>query len=142
MSEIKVDQKYFLDTSALLALWNEEKGAAIVERILNQSLQEKVFVLVSFMTYMEAYYRLWRRCSQAVARDFYLRLKTLPMNRVDFDEDTLLKAAELKATKGLSVADSWIVASAISHQAVLVHKDPQFEQVKDVIQLLTLPYKV
>ncbi len=142
MPEIRTDKKYFLDTSALLALWNAEKGAEIVERILNQSFQKGFSVLVSFMTYMEAYYRLWRRCNQDVARDFYLRLQTLPITRIDFDENILLKAAELKATKSLSVADSWIIASAISHQAILVHKDPEFEQVKDLIQLWALPYKV
>ncbi len=142
MPEIRIDKKYFLDTSALLALWNAEKGAEIVERILNQSFQKGLNVLVSFMTHMEAYYRLWRSCNQGVARDFYLRLKTLPITRIDFDENILLKASELKATKSLSVADSWIIASAISHQAVLVHKDPEFEQVKDLIQLWALPYKV
>jgi predicted nucleic acid-binding protein len=138
----KVETKYLLDTSALLALWNEEKGAEIVEKLLQQAAGRKIKALVSFMTYMESYYRLWRSQGQEIAQDYYLRLKTLPLVRIDMDENILLKAAELKATKSLSVADSWIIATAIFQQAVVVHKDPEFEQVKDLVKLLPLPYKI
>jgi len=142
MPATKAERKYLLDTSALLALWNAERGSEFVEKLLHQSLRKKIKVLVSFMTYMEATYRLWRSRGQAVAKEFYIHLNTLPILRIDLDENILLKAAELKATKNLSVADSWIIASAVGHQATLVHKDPEFEQVKDLIQLWALPYKV
>ncbi len=41
----------------------------------------------------------------------------------------------------LSVCDSWIAATAIAEEAVLVHKDPEFEQVKAIVRLKALPYK-
>jgi predicted nucleic acid-binding protein len=142
MPAIRNEEKYLLDTSALLALWNEEKGADAVDNLLQGALRKKNKVLVSFMTYMESYYRLWRSRNEQTAKDFYLHLKTLPVIRIDPDENLLLKAAELKATKNLSVADSWIIATGIVHQAVIVHKDPEFERVKDLLRLLPLPYKV
>ena len=37
-------------------------------------------------------------------------------------------AARIKAGGGLSVADAWIAATALHHQAVLVHKDPEFDR--------------
>jgi predicted nucleic acid-binding protein len=36
-------------------------------------------------------------------------------------------ASRIKAHGGLSVADSWIWATAIAYGATLVHKDPEFE---------------
>jgi predicted nucleic acid-binding protein len=142
MPAIKSEKKYLLDTSALLALWNEEKGADAVEKLLQEAARKHRTVLVSFMTYMESYYRLWKNRNEETARDFYHQLKTLPVVRIDPDEALLLKAAELKATKSLSLADSWIIATGIIHQAVIVHKDPEFEQVRDLTPLMPLPYKV
>ncbi len=39
------------------------------------------------------------------------------------------------------MADSFIIATAMANNATLVHKDPEFEQVEDKVELLTLPYK-
>lgn len=48
---------------------------------------------------------------------------------------------EIKAINSLSVCDSWIIATAIATKSILVHKDPEFEQVKKKVLLKTLPYK-
>ena len=45
------------------------------------------------------------------------------------------------ALLAVSVADSWIIATALENGAPLVHKDPEFEQVKDRLSLFPLPYK-
>jgi predicted nucleic acid-binding protein len=50
------------------------------------------------------------------------------------------KAIEIKATNSFSVCDSWVIATAIVTGSVLVHKDPEFEQVKTLVKLETLPY--
>jgi predicted nucleic acid-binding protein len=142
MPATRSERKYLLDTSALLALWNEEKGADAVEELLQEAARKRRTVLVSFMTYMESYCRLWKSQNEETARDFYHQLKTLPVVRIDPDEALLLKAAELKATKSLSVAESWIIATGVIHQAVIVHKDPEFEQARELIPLMPLPYKV
>ena len=45
-----------------------------------------------------------------------------------------MEAARLKANGGLSVADSRIGATAIIHNAVLVHKDPEFTKFGNILQ--------
>ncbi|MBI4379409.1 MAG: PIN domain-containing protein [Nitrospinae bacterium] len=52
----------------------------------------------------------------------------------------IIIASEIKATKNLLVADSWIIASAIRTNSVLVHKDPEFEQVAGRVDMIRLPY--
>jgi predicted nucleic acid-binding protein len=51
----------------------------------------------------------------------------------------LEKAAEIKATYNLSLADAWISASALLSDSILVHKDPEFKAL-DCDQML-LPFK-
>ena len=58
-----------------------------------------------------------------------------------FDEPTLLTAARLKAENHISIADSMIAAVAIQNRATLVHKDPEYECLKDRLEMEALPYK-
>ena len=128
---------YVLDTSALLTLWNDEEGADIVERIMRSG----VLIYVSFMTFMEGRYRLWKNVGKGESDEFSQYLELLPVKRVNINDLIFEKSVEIKATNNLSVCDSWIIATAITTNSVLVHKDPEFEQVKKKIKLKTLPYK-
>ena len=137
MTETK-SRLFALDTSALLTLWNDEPGADEAEKILTSKDNS---VIVSFMSYMECYYRIWKNCGQEKGREIYAYLFTLPMERIDLSEEILQTAVEIKATCALSVADSWIIATARIKDAILVHKDPEFLQVKSTVQLYNLPFK-
>ena len=57
------------------------------------------------------------------------------------DEALLLNAARIKSTHSLSLADSVIAAIAAQHKAILLHKDPEFEPLQDVVETEALPYK-
>ncbi len=46
----------------------------------------------------------------------------------------------IKATHPLSVADAWIAAVALQLKVTLVHKDPDFENLPELLQE-RLPYK-
>jgi predicted nucleic acid-binding protein len=54
--------------------------------------------------------------------------------------ELLERAAAVKACFPLSLADAWIAAAALQLDAVLVHKDPEFEKVTG-LKLESLPYK-
>jgi uncharacterized protein len=126
-----------LDSSALLTLWNDEAGAEVVESILHSG--EKIYI--SFMSLMECRYRLWKNIGLEESDRFSTHLELLSLEILWVNRDILEKAIEIKATKNLSVCDSWIIATAILTGSVLIHKDPEFEQVKDLVALKALPYK-
>jgi len=130
-------ESYVLDTSAIFALWNDEEGADTVEHILHSGAP----VLVSFMTIMEGRYRLWKNAGKETSDEFSKYLSLLPVRRIDMTNAIFENAIEIKATNSLSVCDSWIIATAIATKSILVHKDPEFEQVKKIVLLKTLPYK-
>ncbi len=132
---------YLLDTSALLVLRYDEEGADEVEALLHRRRGGESECLVSFMTFMEYFYSVWRGEGKATALKAYLQMKMLPLKRIDLTESLLLLAAELKATYPLSLADSWIAATAIESRTILVHKDPEFEQLAGRVELKALPYR-
>lgn len=133
-------ESFVLDTSAILALWNEEEGASIIDKILrSRSHHRKVFV--SFMTFMECRYRLSKDHGENTADEIFRALSLLPVTRVDVDDALLIAASELKARYNISVAESWIIATAIARKATLVHKDPEFEALADRVTMKALPYK-
>ncbi len=137
MEETAATDSYVLDTSALLTLWNDEQGADSVEHVLRSNAK----IYISFMTCMESRYRLWKNIGKEESEEFSRYLDLLPVKRVDITDAIFEKAIEIKATHTLSVCDSWIIATAVEKNAVIVHKDPGFEQVKTMVELKTLPYK-
>ena len=90
---------------------------------------------------MEVYYIYLQEQGRERAQLWISKLKKLPLVRVDSDEITGQIAGELKASHRMSFADAWIAALAKRHGAILVHKDPEFESVSQVIQLQALPYR-
>ncbi len=135
IKETKTPDSYVLDTSAILTLWNDENGADTVEQILRSN----AIIYVSFMSFMEGRYRLWKNVGKKESNDFTIYLDLLPIKRIDLNDSVFEKAIEIKATNSLSVCDSWIIATAIIKNSILVHKDPEFAQLKKKIKLKTLP---
>ncbi len=134
-------ERYTLDTSAVVAYFEDEPGAAQVERLLARAQDGRVEVNASFMTFMELLYRVWRRGGELAGKTAYLRLKALPLRRVEASERLLVTAARIKATYPLSVADAWIAATARTRRSVLVHKDPEFNALGTQLAVLELPFK-
>lgn len=133
--------RYTLDTSAVIAYFADEPGATEVERLLTLARTRRVGLFVSFMTFMEVLYRVWRHHGEREGKVAYLRLKALPVTRLDVSEGVLLRAARIKAAHDLSVADAWIAATALATASRLVHKDPEFRSLAGAVPLFELPLK-
>jgi predicted nucleic acid-binding protein len=131
---------FVLDTSAILALWNDEEGARIIEIILRE-MSDRRKIFVSFMTFMECRYRVWKANGKDASDEIVRALNLLPIVRVDVDDALLSTASELKAQHSISVADSWILATALTRDATLVHKDPEFDALSGLVMMKKLPYK-
>ena len=125
---------FLLDTSALLALRCDEPGANRVEALLLQAKRGQCRVLVSFMTRMEILYCVWREEGVERAHEALGLVDSFAIEWVSCEPGILEIAARLKAQARLSVADSWIGATAVVHEATLIHKDPEFGRFKEIPQ--------
>jgi len=122
---------FCLDTSAILALRDDEPGAERVATLL----EGPETCLACFITRMEVLYRVWKYEGEKSGRVAYEQLQSLPIQWVDQTEPLLLEASRIKASHSLSVADAWIAATAILSRATLLHKDPEFEAITELDQV-------
>jgi predicted nucleic acid-binding protein len=128
---------YILDTSALLTFIEDEDGAEHVEDLLRNEQ-----VLLPWVVLLELMYITQRERGVAEAEKRYALIKYMQTNILwEADEPILIKAAQLKATHRLSLADAIIASVAFQRQAVLVHKDPEYQVLEGELSLETLPYK-
>ena len=132
------DKRFLLDTSALLTFIEEEDGADRVESILHTER-----ALLPCLALLEVHYITRRERGQGEADRRYALLKELPCEILwHLDEPVLLTASRFKAGHRLSFADAMIAAFAQRQDAVLVHKDPEYEALAEEVELEALPYKV
>jgi predicted nucleic acid-binding protein len=125
---------FVLDTSALLTLRSDEPGADRVADLLSRAKRGSCRLLASFMTRMELFYLIWREEGEEAAREALRLVESFTVEWISCEPVILEVAARLKARGRLSVADSWIAATAITQKAVLIHKDPEFSKFAEIAQ--------
>jgi ribonuclease VapC len=135
------DRAYLLDTSAIFAFTDNEEGADLVEDLLARAKKEEISLHISKMTAMEIYYVSLQEGDEREAHDRLLLVRSLPVVELPLDDDLVLPAARFKGRWKVSVADAWIAATAAVRDLTLIHKDPEFERLKEGVALLALPYK-
>jgi predicted nucleic acid-binding protein len=122
--------RFCLDTSAVLSLRDDEAGADRVE----QALEAPVRCTACFITRMEVLYRVWKDEGERAGRLAYEQLLALPIDWQEASEPLLLRAAQIKASHALSLADAWIAAAALHSGSTLLHKDPEFQAIDGLAQ--------
>lgn len=132
----KENDRYLLDTSAVITLIEDEPGADRVQELLSSER-----VLLPFIAVLETYYITLRESGEEEAGRRLFLLRQLPVRRLDaVDDRVIVSAGSLKAHHRLSFADCLVAAFAATQDAVLVHKDPEYDALGAVRQE-RLPYK-
>jgi len=132
-----VSKGYLLDTSALLAYMEKEAGDERVKSILKN---EKVFI--PWTALAELFYITCRESGETVAEFRYAMLKRTGAHLIwQADESVLISVGRIKASHRVSFADAVIASYAIKYDAVLVHKDPEYETLSGLVEMEALPYK-
>ena len=131
------NKSFVLDTSALMTFIEQEEGAERVRDILLKNS-----IIIHWLSILETVYIAQRELGEDEALTRYALLKKLNATVIwDADESLLLNAARIKAAHSLSLADSVIAATASQYAAILLHKDPEYELLRDVVEMEILPYK-
>ena len=132
---------YVLDTSAILAVWQGEDSSEDLKELVNEAGKGKCKLYLSFMTFFEAYYTVKKKVGESKAFEIYYWLSnSFPAERVDLTESILVRAGDLKAKYKISAVDAWIVAMGLFKNANIVHKDEQFDHIRDLpITFIRIP---
>ena len=129
-------EPHVLDTSALFCLIEDEPGAQEVAAVLRSGSAS-----ACFLSLMEVFYITCQRRGTEAAERRHQQIKALPIEIVESDDALGLSAGRIKASHRLSLADAWIAATAERLDAVLVHKDPEFDALSKRLRMLRLPSK-
>lgn len=129
------------DTSAFLTLTGEEPGADTVQQFITDALAGAIQLHASFVSLTEVEYITRQEEGEETARQRLADLKALPIHWHHSDDALCSETAKLKAAHKLSFADAFVAATAKRFEAVLVHKDPEFNAVSGVVRQRMLPPK-
>ena len=135
------DRRFVLDSTAFLTMFEDEQGADTVQELLERAKREEIVAFVSFVTFTEILYITMRRKGEEEGLRRMALMESLPITRIESSKELGLIAGRLKASTKISFADAWVAATAIFYNAILVHKDPEFDQLDETIKALKLPYK-
>ncbi len=126
------------DSSALVALYENEPGAAMVGELIRLANDRKYQLLMSVVNWGEVYYIVWRGRGPGVARKVLGDIAQLPISLVPADLELTRLSAELKAEYKLPYADCFAASLAVQRHAVLVTCDSDFSFLAKKISVLWL----
>lgn len=129
-----------LDSWALLAFFQDEPAADMVEQLLAKAESGRLSLLLSVVNWGEIYYSTMRKVSREAAERTVGSIAEMPVEIVPVADDLVLvrQAAIYKATKKLSYADAFAAALTKIRNAELVTGDPEFKQIDDDIEIAWL----
>ncbi len=128
-------KRYVLDSYALLAYAENEKGSDTVTEILIGALEGKNEIYISVVNFGEMYYIALREGGKNRAENYKDTILKFPIEIVDADLNLTLIAAVYKANHKISYADAFAAGLTEQKKAVLITGDKEFEQLKDEIKI-------
>jgi ribonuclease VapC len=130
-----VESGIVLDSFAVLAYLQAEKGAQQVKELLHQAANGQLSVQMTVINLGEVYYITSRVYGQERAEEVLAMLKHLPIKLVVADEELTLEASRIKAKHPLSYADAFAVALAQRHGVSVVTGDLEFSCVENLVSV-------
>jgi uncharacterized protein len=129
-------RKRVLDSYALLAYLNREKGFDAVREALSDAQSSGGNILMNQIIVGETYYILYRKRDKDKANYFLETiLAGLPIVHVPNDFGLVIEAARIKAEYPISFADCFSVCTARRENAVIMTGDPEFRSVEHLVDI-------
>ena len=117
-------KRYVLDACALVAFFNDEEGADVVEEVLSGALQGNCIIIMNKYNLLEVYYGYYRANGEAFAENILHIVESSSIQVYDVLTNTLLRqAGKFKAAYKMSLADAVALAQAFDEQAILITAD-------------------
>jgi len=126
---------YILDSFALLAYLGGEAGEGRVKEVLYETSLGRYRTLLSLINLGEVATITERERGLAKAQEVLAIIEQLPIEILPVDRQTVLAAAHIKAGNPVAYADAFAIGAAQLHDGVVLTGDPEFEVVKDIVQI-------
>ncbi|MCL4384750.1 MAG: type II toxin-antitoxin system VapC family toxin [Cyanobacteria bacterium] len=134
----KINPGYVLDSYALLAFFNNEKGSDIVRNLLLKARDGNHSLYLLNINLGEIIYIVEREFGVNGPQLALSKIGEMPVKIIYADLEMTLKAAHLKANYPISYADAFAAACAIIKSARLVTGDNDFSKLDYLVDILWL----
>lgn len=130
-----MNNKYVLDSYAIMAMLKEESGAMRVRELLQAAKSGDVILSMSLINLGELAYIIDRRWGSKRAQDMLAYLEETSIHMVEASKGRIFAAAYIKAHHRLSYADAFAAALAQEIDGILITGDSEFQSLADQIQI-------
>jgi len=115
---------YLLDACALIAFLADEEGANNVEGILTNAKSGECKLFMHKINLLEVFYGIYREDGQEKAEEVLKKILDLPIKIINnLKNKVFQEAGRLKATYKMSLADSVLLAEAITKKIRVMTAD-------------------
>jgi PIN domain nuclease of toxin-antitoxin system len=115
---------YIFDACALIALLTEENGYRNVEKIIEESKNNRAQIIMHNVNLLEVYYDIYKLYDETSAIKFLDEIKNAPIKLVaEVNNDIIINPGRLKRKYKISLADSIGLAEAIISNGTFVTSD-------------------
>lgn len=125
--------KIVLDTKPLIKLFAKEEGWEAIQKILAKIEDGEIEAAISVVTLTEIYYKYLqeKRPDLAETRTQNLRY-AIYLKKLEVGEEAAVKAGEFKGKYKVSIAGSYIAASAHMEGSAIISDDPDFKKILEI----------
>jgi predicted nucleic acid-binding protein len=134
-------KRYVFDSFALLAYFDNEPGAEMVEQLLRQAQGQTATLHLSLVNLGAVYYIIQRERGRDTAVATLALIDQLPIHQEAVDRPRVLAASALKANHAISYADAFGAALGQQLHGPVVTGDPEFQKVAALVEVLWLPQR-
>lgn len=120
-------KRYVLDSFALIAYFEGEKGQELIIGLLEQAAKSRCELFLNVVNLGEIAYIVERERGISKAQETLARIDEFPISICEIDRRLALAAAHLKAQYPIAYADCFAAALAQEKDAALVTGDPEFK---------------
>ncbi len=131
-------KKLVLDSYALIAYLEGEKGADIVQQALEDSEKGKCQLLMSIINWGEVYYSMHRAKGEKVAEECVTVIDQLPIAFFGVDRNIAYEASKLKAKHSIAFGDCFAASLAIQNECKVITGDKEFKKLEKEAKILWL----
>lgn len=124
-----------LDSFAILAFLNQERGYDIIKRLFRQAGKQQIKLYLNEINAGECYYIIHKTRSKEAAERFLLTLQVLSIELARNNFQDIIEAARIKAGFTLSYADAFVISTARKLNALIYTGDQEFKQVKHLVRI-------
>ena len=126
---------FILDSYAMLALLEGERGVERVQAVLESAQRIGTLAYLSLINLGEVLYITERERGLTSAQKTLVAVEQLPLEILSVNRKRVLEAAHIKANYAVAYADAFAIAAAQEFQGTILTGDPEFVQVESIVRV-------